>query len=191
MNAEDFAALDILIEDGFPEFLLQSFAAQNQSLALPKRLYPHVTITWPFMCREEANGSVLATLERLLRSTASFAFSLTRTEVFQNDAGESTAFVLLAEPADRFANLSEKVLEAFPAIKPERWPSRPHCTIVSSDCPARLRQTAEELDRRLRHTLPLRYRAKTVNLTVCGCNGWESEQVFMLGPQKTALDSSS
>ena len=73
----------------------------------------HITILFPFVAPDRLDDAAVATLRRLMTTTASFPFQLTRTAWF----GDTTLW-LAPEPAAPFKQLTDLVVEAFPGYPP-------------------------------------------------------------------------
>jgi 2'-5' RNA ligase len=126
----------------------------------------HITLLFPF--GDDPEG-----LEELFAAAAAFDFELARTERFV----EQPILYLAPDPAEPFVRLIEALIARYPEFPPFRGEYTaivPHLTI-GYDVP-------EDVEERLKPSLPIRARAETVTWLAEQPDGrWRERRRFALG----------
>ena len=139
----------------------------------------HITVLFPFAAPDRLDGSPIATLSRLVATTASFEFHLTRTAWF----GDTTLW-LAPEPAAPFKQLTQLLSGAFPAYPPYAGQFDdvvPHLTIGDHGA----QQQFLDAERDMQQHLPISATARAISLMVERSDRrWERLTAFPLATSR-------
>lgn len=136
----------------------------------------HITVLFPFMPPDAITGSVLADAQASLSTVAAFSFTLA-------DIGRFPQSTYLSPtPAEPFIALTAALAECFPSFPPYGGEHRsviPHLTVAHGD--AQHAQTAaDELEKRMRASPPLRATCRSVTLLENASGRWKALHTFPL-----------
>ena len=152
-------ALVVAVPEAEPA--IAAFRARFDSVAVAKRIPPHVTLLYPFVPANELDPALLQSLRELYKPVRPFDFQLTRVDRFDHHVW------LAPDPRNRFVELIELTCARFPAypsygeraLTPE-----PHLTIGTAEGDRTVEATAAVAKMELATALPLRCRAERVSL---------------------------
>jgi 2'-5' RNA ligase len=138
----------------------------------------HITISYPFQPANRENPERIHTaLRELFLGYSPFEFSLIEPRCFPD------VLYLALDPASRFVELIEAVLERFPDARlygGEFEGIVPHLTVAYAEGEHLLARIRRELDEVSRSELPLRSRADRVHLFDNREGVWQMRQTFKL-----------
>ena len=136
---------------------------------------PHVTLLLPFA---DSAALPLADVRTLLGGFEPFEFELVEARRFEPSTG--TVLWLAPEPAAPFVELTEALVDAFPAHRPYGGAFDdivPHLTVADS----RDRDLIERIDRDVGRALPIAARADAATIVECRDGRWQPHTTIPLG----------
>ncbi len=137
----------------------------------------HITVLYPFVPPNAIDEAVLARLTALLAAIEPFDFVLDEVDQFTTEV-----LYLAPTPADRFVELTEAIVGAWPEQQPYGGVYEaivPHLTIAHTNRGA----SFAAIRSRVLEELPIRGRAESVNLMTGTLEvaSWETKHQFALG----------
>jgi 2'-5' RNA ligase len=136
---------------------------------------PHVTLLIPFA---DSGALPLADVRTLVGSFAPFAFELTEIRRFEPSTG--TILWLAPKPATRFVELTQALVDAFPAQRPYDGAFEdivPHLTVAVSGDP----DVVERIDEDIGRALPIAARADAATIVERRDGRWQPHTTIPFG----------